>query len=456
MPDTPARSHHFEGALQPADSATFITYPFDVENECTAIRLRLSYAPYRAGAIRNLITLGLFDPHGFRGQAHRGPPDAETVVSTDRATPGYIAGPLPAGCWQAQLAVFAIVPGYAPCNYTLEIEVLVGDEATARAPAALRSQSTRTLRDAAPGPRWLRGELHSHTTHSDGQFPTSDLLELARQRRLDFIAITDHNTVGGWNAAGGAAGSDLVVIPGLELTTFHGHAVALGVEKWIDWRTGHNGWTINDAARATHDAGGLFIIAHPWSNGSPGCTGCRWEYGDMDMSLVDGMEVWSSYWPKEDNHNPLNLAMWKRQPRPITAVAAADFHGAASWGNEIPATYVYASELSVAGILDGIKQGRVVLTVGPWLELRQTPRRSVLLEDILVSGPTHTNLSAGWRDAPHGARLHWCAGDTQLGALTIGAQGAANLAAPPGRVHLEMWSADGNLLAMTNPITMIA
>ena len=42
--------------------------------------------------------------------------------------------------------------------------------------------------------RWVSGDLHMHTVHSDGDWTVSSLMDAAVAAELDFIAITDHNT----------------------------------------------------------------------------------------------------------------------------------------------------------------------------------------------------------------------------------------------------------------------
>jgi hypothetical protein len=62
-------------------------------------------------------------------------------------------------------------------------------------------------------------DLHLHTTASDGEYTPSQLVAFARQARLDAIAVTDHDTFAGVEAAVEAArGSGVRVIPGVELT----------------------------------------------------------------------------------------------------------------------------------------------------------------------------------------------------------------------------------------------
>jgi 3',5'-nucleoside bisphosphate phosphatase len=62
-------------------------------------------------------------------------------------------------------------------------------------------------------------ELHCHTTYSDGTLTPTQLVELAISAGVQALAITDHDTMGGWDEAIAAAPADLEIVPGLELST---------------------------------------------------------------------------------------------------------------------------------------------------------------------------------------------------------------------------------------------
>jgi predicted metal-dependent phosphoesterase TrpH len=72
-------------------------------------------------------------------------------------------------------------------------------------------------------------DLHSHTDRSDGTFTPAELIAEARRIGLEAIAITDHDTLAGYDLAlplAEAAGFDLLC--GIELSTrFHGGSVHL-------------------------------------------------------------------------------------------------------------------------------------------------------------------------------------------------------------------------------------
>ena len=65
----------------------------------------------------------------------------------------------------------------------------------------------------------ILADLHTHTTASDGQYAPAELARLAKQRGVQVLAVTDHDTIGGVNEArraGDALG--LSVIRGVELS----------------------------------------------------------------------------------------------------------------------------------------------------------------------------------------------------------------------------------------------
>ena len=65
-------------------------------------------------------------------------------------------------------------------------------------------------------------ELHCHTTCSDGTLTPTQLVQAAVQAGVSALAITDHDTLSGWDEAITAAkGYNLEIVPGVELSTVH-------------------------------------------------------------------------------------------------------------------------------------------------------------------------------------------------------------------------------------------
>ncbi len=78
--------------------------------------------------------------------------------------------------------------------------------------------------------------MHAHTTASDGELTPAELVRLAFERGLSVLALTDHDTTAGIDAAMGAArGTRLEIIPGVELSADvpEGEVHVLGY--CVDW-----------------------------------------------------------------------------------------------------------------------------------------------------------------------------------------------------------------------------
>jgi predicted metal-dependent phosphoesterase TrpH len=63
-------------------------------------------------------------------------------------------------------------------------------------------------------------DLHTHSSVSDGTQTPAELVEAAQEAGLGTVALTDHDSTGGWaEAAGAAARAGIRLIPGMELST---------------------------------------------------------------------------------------------------------------------------------------------------------------------------------------------------------------------------------------------
>jgi 3',5'-nucleoside bisphosphate phosphatase len=81
-------------------------------------------------------------------------------------------------------------------------------------------------------------DLHAHTNASDGEHTPEELIALARDRGLDVLALTDHDTTGGIERALAAAAQagDIELIPGVELSTdVPGHEIHI-LGYFVNWR----------------------------------------------------------------------------------------------------------------------------------------------------------------------------------------------------------------------------
>lgn len=350
-------------------NGTYLALPFEVGEGST--RIDVSYR-YDDG---HILDLGLLDNHigafpssgGFRGWS--GSARAHVFVARDGATPGYLQGDLDAGTWQVVLGLAHLGP--KPCRYRIEIAI---DDAPRRLASEHRPRPV-----AVPGPRWFRGDLHSHSFYSDARGSLEDLLAAARARQLDFLAVTDHNTVGHHAAARAASASDLLVLPGEEITTYHGHANVWGVTGWVDFRITRPA-DVETLVQHVHERGGLFAVNHP--RHAPGCIGCDWEHPVPDA--IDAFEAWNGPWSYR-NWEALERydALLRRGAR-ATLTGGSDRHqpGWPDTDPELlwvgaPTTWFHLDELSEAGLLTGLRAGRAFVSEGP-----QGPRIELDVEGV--------------------------------------------------------------------------
>jgi 3',5'-nucleoside bisphosphate phosphatase len=92
-------------------------------------------------------------------------------------------------------------------------------------------------------------DLHTHSTFSDGTASPAENVRLAIERRLDGLAVTDHDTSDGVPEALAEAADDLRIVPGLELSAEHDGASLHILGYWVD--PSHPG--LRDELRRLHD-----------------------------------------------------------------------------------------------------------------------------------------------------------------------------------------------------------
>jgi hypothetical protein len=347
--------------------------PVDVPAGTAAVRVSLSF-PASSGAV---LDLGCFDPGGFRGWS--GGARRSFVVSGSAATPGYLAGPVREGLWQVVLGLHAVPDDGVPFEVTAEF-LDAGPTSADFAGAAPPVPASRPGRRPLPAPdglTWLAGDLHAHTFHSDGVMSVAELAGYAVRQGLDFVAVTDHNTVshhGSLPAVSARYG--VTLLPGQEVTTANGHAGVLGDTGWIDFREPAAAWLASATA-----AGGLMSVNHPFAGVS------SWLHPMPVRPPL--LEVW--HWSWLDPAWTTPLSWWQAWDPGAIPVGGSDWHrpGAdAPLGR--PTTWVACADSGVAGVLDGLRAGRVAISAsrdGALLLRVDGSLVAVGADGLLVAGP---------------------------------------------------------------------
>ncbi len=351
------------GIIDGANHQTYREAPFDVPAGVTRVTIGFDYDK----TDHTVIDLGLLDPERFRGWS--GGSKSLLTLSPSDATPSYLPGPVVPGRWRLLMGVPNARPG-SHSHYSARIW-FDRDGSHAASDAA-------TLPPIRAEPGWYRGDLHMHSAHSDGTClsqsgvrvpcPAFRTVDAAAQAHLDFIALSDHNTVAHFNDLRELQPyfDKLLLIPATEVTTFHGHVQAIGLDSFIDFRLGTPAVPNPDAlADEAARASAILSINHPSSPSGELCMGCGWTAPATDYDRIQAVEAVNG----RNADGPLSgISFWYarlNEGHHLTGVGGSDNHdpdapdGKAPVGH--PTTVVHANALSQVAILDAIRAGNVFI-----------------------------------------------------------------------------------------------
>lgn len=140
-----------EGTVTPSCSKSHITYVVNIDDKITKLNIDFSYEPkclddmeiskhliqgclntyctdvnrdnqedWKAYLpLKNLLTLSIDGPDGFRGAAHRLANHQQISISKESATYGFIKGDMLPGRWVITISVHAVVTEH--CTYKLHV-----------------------------------------------------------------------------------------------------------------------------------------------------------------------------------------------------------------------------------------------------------------------------------------------------------------------------------------------
>jgi hypothetical protein len=369
--------------------------PVDIPAGCPGLLVTLTVPPVE-GAV---IDIGCEGAAGWRGWS--GGARQTFAITPTAATPGYLAGDLEPGTWWVVLGLHRLpVEGVE-----LIVEAVTGpvttvpglaEYAAGTATVAVPARPPRRSLPAPAGLKWVAGDFHVHSLHSDGSTPVANLAALGVAAGLDVLAVTDHNTVAHHlelPAVGKQFGIGL--IPGQEVTTDFGHANAFGSIGAIDFRQPASTWVTEVAQR-----GGLLSINHPLGGD------CSWRQPLPEHPPL--AEVWNSVWLDRTWGGP--IAWWQAWGLDSTTpIGGSDWHNPTSFTPPgSPTTWVAVDasaegpdELALAA-LEALAAGRTAISAS------YTAPALVRAGDELVALGAPNTLVV----APDGSR-HAVRGDAQ-------------------------------------------
>ena len=186
----------------------------------------------------------------------------------------------------------------------------------------------------------LKIDFHVHTCYScDSSITLKEVVVFAKKRGLDGVAVTDHNTLKG---ALKLKTRDLLIVPGIEVSTLDGHLLGINVTTSIPAKLG-----IEETIQRIHDVGGIAVAPHP--------TAFYKSPPSRSVSSYDAVEVMNA------SSVPFSVLTYfsKRfaDGLGLPQTGGSDSH----YAPEIGSAYtVVEADFDVDEIVDAIKRGAVV------------------------------------------------------------------------------------------------
>lgn len=197
----------------------------------------------------------------------------------------------------------------------------------------------------------IRIDLHIHTKYSGDAMISPKLVvdQLYAHPFIKGVAITDHDTLRGYHHAQKLATAyrDLLIIPGVEVSTTRGHITILGVEENPTYPL-----TVEDAVDFAKERGGTVVVPHPYRTLG---------IGDLARNIAaDAIEALNPRSTRQENKMAEELAKETNLPR----VAGSDAHRP----QQMWTAYTeVGNELDVDEVLSAIKSGLVTAKASPQL-----------------------------------------------------------------------------------------
>ncbi|MCL6474684.1 MAG: CehA/McbA family metallohydrolase [Firmicutes bacterium] len=202
---------------------------------------------------------------------------------------------------------------------------------------------------------WLRGNLHAHTTLSDGELSPDDTLNAFAKRGYDFVALTDHDIV----ASPNGLHPHILFLPGVEHSAQQ-HILRVNVTSTLP-----HDLSYQSVIDLTRQEGGLVILNHPnWGENLD-----HWRNAQMiQLERYHGIEIYNNVIEYLEG-SPYALDRWDlllSEGKQVWGYANEDTHRVFQIGSAWNAVNV--RERSKEAVLNALKEGRFYASTGVVLE----------------------------------------------------------------------------------------
>jgi predicted metal-dependent phosphoesterase TrpH len=268
--------------------------------------------------------------------------------------------------------------------------------------------------------RWHKGQLHCHTSESDGDLSPAEVLALYRKLGFEIVALADHNLVTR------ASSPDLLVIGqefgrGSTESSGRGHMVGLNVHTFPS-----PGASPQRRIGRMASQGGLVFLSHP-------NTGAGWSTPLLrSLHSYVGIEIYNC------NHEDMAVRNWDElltSGKKLWGFAVDDAHYLHQFGKGW-VTIKFSGEPTTRKVLAALQRGSFYSTQGPEVA------------EIAVDGPMI------WLRAIGADKILFRGSGGKVLQTTRGSSAKYEVLGNEGYVRAELVSSNTGLRAWLQPMTM--
>jgi len=223
------------------------------------------------------------------------------------------------------------------------------------------------------GGEWLRGQLHSHTTASDGERPMRQVINDYARRGYDFLMISDHDIHTSAADYKKIDNKGMVLIPGNEVSRNGPHLLHVNSERRVEPDPLRQK-VINDINKGR----GFAVINHP--NWGSTFNHCDQEKLEQWIDYV-GIEIFNGVIGRLQG-SQFATDRWDMlltNGRRVWGFANDDSH-AAKGDVELGWNMVYTKKRTVAGICDAMRAGKFYGSTGVTIDRIQVRGSTIRIE----------------------------------------------------------------------------
>ncbi|NLN93190.1 MAG: CehA/McbA family metallohydrolase [Candidatus Hydrogenedens sp.] len=199
----------------------------------------------------------------------------------------------------------------------------------------------------------FRGNLHTHSTLTDGIYSMQEVIDLYGDRNFDFLMLSDHDTL---SDPADYDDRGMILFPGNEITAQGGHLLHVNAKELI--QPDPDRQVVLDAIERS---GGFAIINHPnW-----GCRFSHWPQKELErLQGYRGIEIYNGVTERAEGEAQATdrWDMLLTQGRKIWGYGNDDFHILCDL--ERVWNMVFAESRSAEALLESLERGNFYVSTG--------------------------------------------------------------------------------------------